>query len=244
MCFIIIISMIFMLQASAKEVYQQETTIDLKTSCINDNTQSYCSSSALCNITLYYPDSTLITSNSPMDNHISYFNYTLNSTYTSQLGDYSGNILCVDGTNSQTQDFSFLITPSGKESTTGQGILYGGILLVTLILMVICIFAFFNIDGRNEIDFGGMIKVNFNKHLKYGVGFLAYLFLWATTYFSWLLAKYYLLLDFMAGLFRVFFMITTILLFPIFLIVFLFSLVKWLTDLKLQKLAKRGLKPR
>lgn len=227
-----------------KEVYEQDTDIDLKVTCVNENTGGYCSSTATCNITIYNPDSTLIVSNALMDDNTAYYNYTLNATYSNQLGDYSGNILCIDGSNSQTQDFTFLITPSGKENTTAQGIIYAGTLFVSLILFILCIVIYFKIDGNNYLDFGGLLKVNFNKYIKYGMFFLAYLMLWITSFFAWSLAQNFLFIGFMSGLLRVIYISLTVLLVPFFLMTFLFALVKWLTDLKLHKLYERGLKPR
>ena len=101
-CLVCMFFIFLSFQVLAEDIYKQNNEIDLKISCINENTKSYCSSTSICNITIYNPDSSLIVSNAIMQNQIAFHNYTLNSSYTNQKGNYAGNVFCVEGRRQAT----------------------------------------------------------------------------------------------------------------------------------------------
>jgi hypothetical protein len=115
----LIISLSFMIlidKASAQSqlFYKQNSEIDLKVPCFNNGTS--CSASAICNITIYYPNSTILINNAQMTNSVSYHNYTLLSNETAILGDYQSIMICNDGSLNGHSTFSFTITPTGIEN--------------------------------------------------------------------------------------------------------------------------------
>ena len=59
-------------------VYQQDKEVDLKVPCFNNGT--YCSGSATCNVTILYPNSSVLVDNQLMTNGGSYHNYHGNTT--------------------------------------------------------------------------------------------------------------------------------------------------------------------
>lgn len=247
---VFIIALIFLLfitfsyQTFAEDIYKQNKEIDLKISCINQNTKSYCSIDSECNITIYNPDSSLIISNRVMQNQISFHNYTLNSTYTNQNGNYAGNVLCVDGSNSQTQDFSFLVTPSGYNPTITEGLLAGFLLILCVFIWILCINGYSTIRDNHEYDLGGnLMKVNFNKYIKMGLGFLAYLFFIIVIYMAWKISLKYLMVDFAFTIFDTIFTILWISVPIVFIIFIVTTFIKVVADMKLWELANRNLKP-
>jgi predicted outer membrane lipoprotein len=125
--------LLFVQSAQAQEqIFKQNDIIDIKIQCIINGT--FCSAGAGCNITLNYPNNTILLNNAPMTNANSYYNYTLNDS--SVLGDYPCSVTCCDvgycGTN---QDCSFSITPSGLESSTANALYYFGALFMFVIFL-------------------------------------------------------------------------------------------------------------
>lgn len=73
---------------------------------------SYCSTSAICNLTVYYPNNSIFIDNAKMQNNYSYHNYTF-TTYTD--GVYFTSMTCNDGGNSGSDTFFFRINSIGIE---------------------------------------------------------------------------------------------------------------------------------
>ncbi len=67
---------------------------DLKRACFNNGT--FCSSSAICNATVFYPDGNILTNNQQMTNQFSFHNITFTNINISQLGTYSTFVICND----------------------------------------------------------------------------------------------------------------------------------------------------
>jgi len=160
------------------------------------------------------------------------------------LGLFSYHVHCNDSTMGGFVSGAITVTESGEEITESNASIYSSMFIVTILLFILCVFITFKIDSKDEIDFGGILRVNFNKYIKYGMFFVSYLMLWVSTYFGWQIAYHFLLTGFIADFMRLIYITLTGLLIPIFIGGFLFMLTKWLTDLKLHKIAERGLKPR
>lgn len=130
--------------ASAQLIGKQNTAYDVKRTCINNGT--YCSASAQCNLTIIYPDGTLLVSNALMTNKISYHNYTIANTSLTQLDTYEAIMMCTDGSLSGSETFDFLVTANGKPAPSG-----GVIVLFTIIFLIILgsmVFFFFSVIGH------------------------------------------------------------------------------------------------
>ncbi len=88
---------------------------DLKRPCFNNGT--FCSSSAVCNITITYPDGDILTNNQQMTNQNSFHNVTLTNLNISQLGIMPVVMVCDDPTgavNGSAQDtFEIEVTGDG-----------------------------------------------------------------------------------------------------------------------------------
>lgn len=122
-------------------VYKQGQIIDLKIPCYTNG--SYCSVAATCDLTVQLPNGTILIDNQAMTYNPSYFNYTLESNQTREIGNYPCSMVCVDGSDSGHKDFTFEIT------TTGAGNEWL-INLIAFILIVIAIVIF--VIGLNRQD--------------------------------------------------------------------------------------------
>jgi len=86
---------------------------DLKRSCFNNNT--FCSPEAVCNVTISYPDGSLLTNNQQMTNQNSFHNVTFTNLNISQLGVMPVTVICDDpaGAINASGDDSFQIEVTG-----------------------------------------------------------------------------------------------------------------------------------
>ncbi|KKN20293.1 hypothetical protein LCGC14_0937050 [marine sediment metagenome] len=93
---------------------------DLKRQCFNNGT--FCSSQAVCNTTILYPDGTILTDNQEMTNQNSFHNLTLTNFNISQLGIMFTTMICDDpggqiiGSNFDT--FEIEVTGDGSAFRT------------------------------------------------------------------------------------------------------------------------------
>lgn len=225
--------MLFVQSVNA-ETFKQGDLIDLKVSCSKVN----CSNAQ--NITIVSPTTQTLIDNKQMTLSNGFLNISFNQTQS--LGQY--NFFLYDSLGGYYDD-SFLMTPSGTNPTTAQGLLYGLLILASMFFLVVCLYGAFTINGQNEFTMGGdLIKVNFNKYYKGFLFLLSYLFAIFTAYLSWQVSAQFLLLDLGTAIFKTLFNLLWIGFFPIMILLIIVGFVKWLADVELHKLAERGLKPR
>ena len=113
---------------SSSQIYSKGTNVDLKVPCYNNNT--YCSSASTCNITIISFDGSALINNKKMTQNTAYHNYTLNTTQTTNSGEYTTTVVCSDNGDFGNFVYTFIITPTGKASSTSSSITQGLILLV------------------------------------------------------------------------------------------------------------------
>jgi len=151
-----------LISASHSFVFERETTIDLHISCFN-TTNSFCSSSTNCQISVYYPNQSVLALNQSMTYNETFYNYSLNPTQTTELGEHNVIINC-QGTENAFSTFNFLITQEGKERlNSGEGLSLFGSIIVMLFIGIFFFFisfAFKGIVGKIIcIGFAGTILV-------------------------------------------------------------------------------------
>jgi len=213
------------------QIYKQNQEINLAISCENLN----CSEN--CQATVLYPNSSEMFFNETMTFHAGFLNITFNKTEA--LGDYSYFVDCLDSYDSG----SFAVNPSGVELTTAQGILYSLLLIASFLFMSLAFYGSVSIDGKNKFQMGKLIEINYNKYIKQGLFFIAYLFLIFSTFFASEISQNFLQLGFFSTVLNWLHITLWIALAPIFIIFVAFSLIKWVADMNLMELSERGLKP-
>ncbi len=119
-------------------IYEEGSVIDLKIPCFNNGT--FCSGSAICNLTVLYPDYTILIDKVAMENKGTYHNYTLNTTHSSTVGEHSIITSCTDGAYSGQSTFTYEITPTGQEITSSQGLVSIGLIMSIIFLSFIFCF--------------------------------------------------------------------------------------------------------
>ncbi len=100
-----------MVVATDKFTTSFNSELNLKRTCFNNGT--WCSSSAECNITIQYPDSSILKDNVLMTNQNSYHNITILKSEVNQLGFYEALMVCTDPSNDLSGADSFQLEVTG-----------------------------------------------------------------------------------------------------------------------------------
>ncbi len=119
-------------------MYEKESVIDLKLPCFNNGT--FCSGTATCNLTVLYPNYSIVVDKIAMENQGTYHNYTLNSSQTLTVGEHSVIASCTDGAYSGSSTFNYDITPTGQEISSSQGLVSIGLIMSIIFLSFIFCF--------------------------------------------------------------------------------------------------------
>lgn len=237
----IIIGM-FLISLTSALTFKQGTDVDIKLNCVNNG--SSCSASTICNITIMNPSMTLIIDNQQMTNNINYHNISLNSTHLEFNGEYEWQMYCNDSGTTGTGTGNFLVTPNGSVPSTAQGVMYSFLMVICIIILAFCIYGGIIIRGDNEFQMGKLVSINVGKYIKMGLFFLSYLFFIFVSYLAWQISTNFLWISAGSVVFRLIFITLWIALAPLFIAFVVIALVKWVIDIKLEKLAKRNLKVR
>lgn len=103
-----------LIAAETEEVFQFNKEFDLKRACFDNG--FFCGSSFECNITLIYPDGTLLKNNVDMTNSGSYANITISQSENNQLGIIEAIESCNNVSNGGPDTFDIEITANGLPS--------------------------------------------------------------------------------------------------------------------------------
>ena len=140
-------------------IFQQGTNVELLQSGANFS---------FCNITsVRDPDSYSLIENVQMTKDGNEYNYTLNSSYTAKIGNYIVNGFCSNGTTEIVWAYDLKVTPSGKESSTGESILYFLFTILVFGFLVLLFYFSFATPHKNEKDDRGRtLKIIKLKYLR------------------------------------------------------------------------------
>jgi len=96
----------------------QYRAYDLKIPCQNAD-GSDCPSTTKCNLTVTYPDNTILVSNALTTNQATYHNYTFSQGRLNQNGEYNGKLVCNSNSSFGAASFRLLVSPSGARNILG-----------------------------------------------------------------------------------------------------------------------------
>jgi len=144
------------------QTYQHNKELNLKVPFeVNGSTPS---ASAVCNISIDYPDGSYLKQNASMTNlNNGDFNITLSETELNVIGEYDWRVFCCDGSNCAAGYDSFEITPSGSDEIgSGEGlILFLSIVLIIIVATLLFVFSFKVISFPAKLIFMGTSLVFF-----------------------------------------------------------------------------------
>ncbi len=136
--FLLIILGLLILPLGSSLTYKKGEAINLGVGC--ENSGSYCSGSAVCNITIFYPNGSLLVENIGMNNQVSYFNYSISEDKNQETGEYNCIVMCSDNGINGTSTFKYEVTLSGKDPDASNPMVSLGI--IALIFGIACVFLF------------------------------------------------------------------------------------------------------
>lgn len=144
----------------------QNSNSDVIVHCINNG---FCSSSTVCNITISNPDNIILIDNQQMtrSSNGGFYNYTLNSTQTSELGEHNVVGFCKDGSVTELLNFPFEITASGNK-ISNSGIVYSILLIIMFLLNLLIFYIIFRLEHenpRNEAS-GEFMGISLKKYIR------------------------------------------------------------------------------
>ena len=122
---IVLFALTFMVGlVSAELIFEQNKNINLRLPCSYNGT--FCNESAVCNITITYPNESLL-----LDNHLMTNNGNgkpnVSISGLNVIGTYQGYYHCCQGGYCDSDDFEFNVTPTGFAGTLGFYFLIFGI---------------------------------------------------------------------------------------------------------------------
>ena len=135
--FFLAFTILLVLPLITSQVYERDTQFDLRIPF--EVNGSFADDTALCNISIDYPDSSTLFENNSMTNiGTGRFNITILSTQSNQLGDYDWVAFCCEGTNCAAGYGIFEVTPSGSDAiNSGEGISLSLAIFSILIIAII-----------------------------------------------------------------------------------------------------------
>ncbi len=238
---LVLLSTLTFMSAQANFIFQQDTEIDLKIACFDEN-NNLCNSSVTCNITILRPNHQVIINNQEMTFNTAFYNITLNTTDTSVLGEHSSIGVCT-GTTTGFSTFTFEVTPSGDVLSTSEGIVYLIFIIVALILLSVLLTASFMIPFAHPRTMEGQISsINNTRWIKISAIVLSYV----TT--MWLfglmnqLTRNYLFLEAPGEFFFYLYYVMLSLLFPLVIISAFILILDFLRRKELLNELKRNIK--
>jgi hypothetical protein len=135
--------------------YQQHTNVDIKIPCF-DQTGRFCSIYTNCSLTINRPNGVNIVNNQNMSRNELYYNYTINTSQTEDIGVYDATMYCVSPSDSGFDRFEFEITASGKEQRTSTAEI--GITLFILFIVVFLLLVGLKVEATKNIYVNLIIK--------------------------------------------------------------------------------------
>lgn len=189
------------------------------------------------NITILYPNSSVLINNSPMINNVLYASYQITP---SVFGEY--NYFLYDGSN--YSNGSFKATSTGYELTTQNSLIYLGLFGIIIFIFIATFFGIGMLPNSNSKDEQGKIlSINYLKYFRSTLWFVEWMLFIALMYLSSNLAFAYLGEQLFAQILFVMFRIALGVT-PIIVIVWVvWFFIKFFHDLEFQKVLNRGIFP-
>lgn len=242
---ILMFVLILTTSASAIETYKLGTNTTI-TDAVYNSDMSKCTT-CTCEVSVYYPDGSILVLNKLATTVGGYTNYTISSGLISAIGRYKADFACNLSSGDRGFDsFYFEVTPTGQPMNSSKSSLYIAALIILFILLIIFITLGMSLPFSHSKDemTGYIFALNNLKYVKMFAWGFAYIVMMLIMYFSWILSYSYLDLDSLANIFRFVFYTMIAGLFPG-LILFVYILIaNAVRDHKLGDMLSRGFKVR
>ena len=242
---LILVGLIALLSVSAESsfIFKAGDDIELNIECLDTN-NNFCVAATACNITIFYPNSTVMINNDRMNHNQAFFNYTITSDRNVVLGTYSSNVNCI-GTTTGFSTFNYDITRTGRILTTAEGLLYLAVFAISIFIFLLCFWGALVIPFANPRNTEGFI-ISFNdlKFVKILLWAFSYLILIWVFFMAREISGSFLNLDVATTFFFLVYNFLVAALFPIFVATLLIFIILFVNSKKLKKKLMRGIPTR
>jgi len=222
--FIFAILFIFSITGISALTFEQDSNIDLTYPCTYNGT--ICPASTQCNISVIYPDGSLMIENKQSTyTGTGIANHTISDS--SINGDYKTPITCIfSNGDAESGSADFTITPNGETLNLSKTIIYLGLIFILIIILTILLYSAVAVDS-----FGWRIGI---ICLAYIVSNIFFLSCWKTS------EAFLTAVPFLGTLFHILFVASTAGYFPFFLGIIIYFLFDMFNEKSIETLMKRG----
>lgn len=222
---LILLTMVYLGLPFISASYPVNQEIDLKIPTTSDN----------CNLTISYPNTTILIYQETMQDNKGYANYTINPLESK--GEYQYFSDCGSGT--------FQVNYQGLELQTSTAIIYSLGILLLIMLFYLTIMAYVNLPKHNpRDDYGQLLGVNHLKYLRIPLIGAAWFTFLAINFIVSGVARNFLFDSSITNIFFSLFTIQFKLTLPFIIVLLLYMLLEIFRDKELSGLLKRGLPAR
>ena len=238
--YLILTALLFISFASAI-YYEQSVPIYFKESCTSDG--AICNSTASCNLSIQFPNSTYLVTNGIMTNQNNGdFNYTLNTTQTGVQGAYTWDMYCCEGTLCGESHGGYDINSVGIELTTSKSIIYIILTVIFVLLFILILYFMGKLSDEHETNEDGeILSLSKTKYIKSVLVFVDWMILIAIFYITSNIAFAYLGEQLFGKILFTFFKICFALTIPLVVIWFIWIFIQIVMDKKLKEMLAKGL---
>lgn len=230
---IVFISLFLISFVSAFPTQKQNTDINI--------TQSS-DSATYENITyIQLGDGSMLNIDSEMTKDGTFYNYTLDSDYTSSFGTY-----CIYGIGDDTEDplwhFCFDVVGNGQDFTTAKAISYIGFIVILLFIFILITYGAIRVNWKHSRDEEGKIlSINNFRYIKvflFSMSYLLIMFLFGLSYKFFNEANIQGFTEFFNFIYQL--LLNSI--YPLIVALIIIMFVIWINNRKLSKKLKLGIK--
>ena len=200
---------------------------------------TYCSASAQCNLTVFFPNNTQLLNTGIMTNNITEHNITFTSN---TLGIHKADQVCSDQGFSGSNTFYFDVTATGDILSTAEGIIYIIFLVAIISIFSLCLWGAIRIPFKNQVSPSGeIITINDMKYFKVFLIVMSYILLMFIFGVTRSIMANYLFINGASAVFNYLFWIMFSFMFPLLIASLVFTVVIFLNSKKLKEALERGI---
>lgn len=231
--------LLLLITTVSAETFKQNTVTDFKKTCTNSS-DDVCDTTAYCNLTIKYPNSTYVVENLAMtNNNNGIFNYTIPAASINTLGRYTWDMFCCDNGCGESHG-DFIVTKTGVELSQDKAIIYLGMMALLVFVFIVNFIGITLLPSKNTRDDNFILSINNLKYLRSVLMILEYGLLVTILFVAANISFLYLETSMMGNIFFKLFQILGWLLLPLFVLWFIHIFVMLYQDKELQRMIQRG----
>lgn len=238
---VFVILLLLLVGIASAVTYQQGEAITFRQSCTKDN--AICNSSASCNVTIKYPNSSYLVDKVEMSNkNNGDFEYNITEDKTDPVGEYAWDMYCCQIGDCGESHGTFNITPTGQELDSSEAIIYLALLGFLILVLAGFLYASFKIPWQHIKDVHGvMIGINSKKIWKIAAIAMSYFItMWIFAILT-SIARTLVVLNSLYNFFFYFYRVMLALAIPVLILAVVVSFAVYFANLNLDKKIKKGL---